>query len=118
MRMPSCHFRQLTDHLPRKHASILIQLRTGYVPLQQYLHTIGKSESALCLACGGQEETVRHFLLVCPAYDIHQHHLQQMIGIAGTRMDVLLNDAKAFPALFRSLHDSERFLDTYGNFSN
>jgi len=113
---PSHNFRRITAHIPRKHASILIQLRTGHVPLQRYLYMIGKTESALCPACGGHEETVRHFLLVCPTYDENRHRLGRTIDVSGVRMDVLLNDPKAFPALFRFIHDSKRFQDAYGDF--
>jgi ribonuclease HI len=82
---PSHGFRKLIAQLPRKHASILIQLRTGHAPLNRYLHKIGKITSALCPACGKREETVHHFLFICYAHDHQCHILRQTIGVEGLK---------------------------------
>jgi hypothetical protein len=111
---PSHGFRKLTAQLPRKHASILIQLRSGNVPLNCHLHKIGKVVSFLCPACGEREETV-HFLFICSAYNRQRHILRQTVGRGGAQADVLLNDPKALPALFHFIHDSARFQDTFGD---
>ncbi|KAI0055114.1 hypothetical protein BV25DRAFT_1764572, partial [Artomyces pyxidatus] len=52
--------------LPRRQASLLIQLRTGHVPLRRHLFTIGKVDSPTCPACGEHPESVFHFLMACP----------------------------------------------------
>ena len=65
--IPSKKFLRLTQDLGWRQASILIQLRTGHIGLNQYLFRIRKVESPSCLHCGGiTVETVKHFLLVCP----------------------------------------------------
>jgi hypothetical protein len=105
----------MTAQLPRKQASILIQLRTGHVPFNRHLYTIGKVTLPLCLACNEREETVHHFLFVCSAYDEQRHRLGRTIGSGGTRVDTLLNDPKALPSLFCFIHDTNHFHDTFGD---
>lgn len=56
---PSKHFLKLTSNLPRRrHASILMQLRTGHLPLNHHLHQIGKLGAPTCTSCGEDGETV------------------------------------------------------------
>jgi hypothetical protein len=78
---PSHGFQKLITQLPRKHASVLIQLRTGHAPLNRHLHKIGKVTSALCLACGEREEMVHHFLFICYAHNSHRHILRQTVAV-------------------------------------
>jgi len=66
--MPSGKFAALVNNLPRRHASALVQLRTGHVPLNQHLARIQKAESPACPRCDSQHETVYHFILICPVY--------------------------------------------------
>ncbi|PPR06479.1 hypothetical protein CVT24_002565, partial [Panaeolus cyanescens] len=63
--LPSKTFSKLTNHMQRKQASILFQLRTGHVQLKKYLHMIGKADSPVCEGCGRRNETVYHFLMEC-----------------------------------------------------
>lgn len=67
--LPSDKYRKLISSLPRKHASILTQLRTGHVPLNKHLHRIKCAESPICPKCEMENETVAHFLLMCPALE-------------------------------------------------
>ncbi|KAG2072429.1 hypothetical protein BDR04DRAFT_1013692, partial [Suillus decipiens] len=46
----------------------LVQLRTGHIALNKYLKCIRKSPTARCPKCEVHDESVHHFLLVCPAY--------------------------------------------------
>lgn len=48
---PSKHFADLVSELPRRHSSLLFQLRTGHVPLNKHLHRISKSTTFTCPAC-------------------------------------------------------------------
>jgi ribonuclease HI len=64
--LPGRHTRKLYDRLSRTDAAILAQLRGGYCRLNSYLHNIGRADSKHC-ECG-QNETVEHFLLVCPRW--------------------------------------------------
>jgi hypothetical protein len=67
---PSSKFLKLISHkeVGRKTASIISQLRTAHVPLNAYLHKIGKIPSSHCPACNNPKEDPVHFLLACPAY--------------------------------------------------
>jgi len=49
--LPSSAFHKLTAELSRKQAALLIQLRSGHVPLAKHLHCIGKTESPVCPYC-------------------------------------------------------------------
>ncbi|KAG2029191.1 hypothetical protein BDR03DRAFT_881577 [Suillus americanus] len=59
---PSNHFNKLADDYPRKHATLLIQLRTGHIPLNKHLHRISRSPSPTCPACEEREESVHHWI--------------------------------------------------------
>ncbi|OJA15130.1 hypothetical protein AZE42_11430 [Rhizopogon vesiculosus] len=61
---PSKHFSLLVTSLPRRHSSLLFQLRTGHVPLNKHLHCIAKAPNPICQHCHLREETVHHFLIV------------------------------------------------------
>ena len=66
---PSKNFPRLTQDLSRHQASILIQLHTGHIGLNQHLFRIRRVESPSCPHCGGiMVESVKYFLLVCPKY--------------------------------------------------
>ena len=56
------------SELSRIDASRIAQFRLGHMPTNQYLKRIGKVDSARCLACGKEVETVEHFLLRCKSY--------------------------------------------------
>ncbi|KAG2062751.1 hypothetical protein BDR04DRAFT_986504, partial [Suillus decipiens] len=60
--------------LPRCQTSIYIQLRTGYTPLNRYLHRLGKTDSTRCPFCPEKNETTHHYLLDCPQY-VHERHI-------------------------------------------
>lgn len=72
---PSKHFADLISKLPRKHSSLIFQLRTGHVLLNKHLHRISKSPALICPACRQKEESVhyRDFILECSAYTRHRN---------------------------------------------
>jgi len=71
-------YRQLTilwqlppHHQPtdRNQASLLMQFRTKYIPLNVILHQIKCLDTPNCLHCkNGICETIHHFILTCPHY--------------------------------------------------
>ena len=61
------YLKLITD-MPRKHASILTQLRTGHTPLAKHLYCIGKADSPTCPACQQNKETVEHLILHCTVH--------------------------------------------------
>ncbi|KAJ7175678.1 hypothetical protein C8R46DRAFT_830214, partial [Mycena filopes] len=66
--MPSAKFRKLTSSLPRKHATLLFQLRSHHAPLAKHLFRLKKAPSPTCPCCGLHDETVDHFLHFCNAH--------------------------------------------------
>lgn len=74
--LPGKHTRSLYDALNKKEARILVQLRTGMVRLNKYLHRIGAAESDLC-GCGQANETVQHFLFRCTKWTAQRTTLLQ-----------------------------------------
>ena len=77
---PSNRFRKMTAKMTRRQRSILIQLRTGHIPLQAHLHRIGKAESPICQQCYREPETVSHYLQRCQAYRAQRRVLMESTG--------------------------------------
>ena len=75
--------------------SIVSQLRTGYVGLNEYLHKCKIKETDLC-KCGAKE-TLSHFLLECQEFDTTREFMRKRIfetcGITHLDLSLLL-DAK------------------------
>jgi hypothetical protein len=104
----------LADNLPRSYAVLLLQLRTGHVPLAKHLHRIRKSDSPICPCCRQADESVAHFLLHCPE---HLRARQALYSAAGPDIYVLhklLGDPKLLPHLFRYLGRTGRFHPVHG----
>ena len=113
--MPSPLFRKATNRLTKRHASILIQLRTGHIPLKAYLHRIGKADTPTCEKCGEDNETVEHYLMRCKQYQNQRRRLQEEIGGAREVDTDILGRPDLFPALFRYIWRTERFQETHGD---
>jgi hypothetical protein len=64
LKAPTRKSRKLYLGLRKAHSSVLIQLRTGRIGLNQYLHKIGIAESEDC-TCGEEVQSPRHILLEC-----------------------------------------------------
>jgi hypothetical protein len=107
--MPSAAFSKLTSDMPRRHASILVQLRTGHVGLNKHLHKIGKAESPLCPACQKTIQTDHHFLFRCPAYDGQRRKMERELKRGAKSMKTMLGGHKMMKHLFRYIHDTRKF---------
>jgi len=49
-------------------ASTIAQLRIMDMPLNSYLKHCKRTGSSRCPACGAENESISHFLLICPSY--------------------------------------------------
>ncbi|KAF5340335.1 hypothetical protein D9611_007948 [Ephemerocybe angulata] len=79
--IPCKTFRELTSKLPRYQASLLMQLRTRHLPLNEYLHIRELSPTDKCQKCrGNRRETISHFLNECPAYHAQRRQLHDELG--------------------------------------
>ncbi|KAI0365551.1 hypothetical protein BV20DRAFT_913898, partial [Pilatotrama ljubarskyi] len=91
-----------------------IQLRTNHVPLQSYLHRIGKAPSAACPTCGREPETVPHYLFACPTYSLHRAVHFAPLGYSGRNLATLLSSKDAQSPLFAFINSTGRFWRLFG----
>ncbi|KAJ6560016.1 hypothetical protein B0H19DRAFT_1260676 [Mycena capillaripes] len=108
-------FRKLTATLPRKHASLLFQLRSHHAPLAKHLHRLKKSPSPTCPCCELHEETVDHYLHFCPAHAAVRRQLRASSRLASFTKS-LLTDPNLLPDLFLFIQRTGRFHSVFGDF--
>lgn len=109
----------MTGKLKRRQSSVLVQLRTGHIALAKYLHRLGKVDNPYCPHCymrGRQEpETVRHFILECPAYARERFHMQRELGRDAISLKSLLGDGKSLKPLLRYVAQTKRLEKSFGD---
>jgi ribonuclease HI len=115
--LPSPSFRKLTENLTRKQAAMLIQLRSGHAPLAKHLHRIGKTASPVCPYCRAYEETVIHYLILCPGHTIARREMNRRGGRETREYTKLLSNPDLMEHLFRFITKTSRFRTTYGDLS-
>jgi hypothetical protein len=82
--------------LSRAQASVLIQLRTGHIGLNQHLHRINRSDTAYCPHCKGTTvESIRHFLIQCPHYRELRQIMRAKLRRKADDMSYMLSNAEA-----------------------
>ena len=104
----SANFIKIISMLPRKGASIIMQLRTGHIPLAKYLTHIGKIPSLICPACLQATKTVHHFILICPAYQNTRQTLHFETGGGTIDIHRLLTKPKPMKALIKFVSKTKR----------
>ena len=65
--LPSHNFLKLIAELPKRHAAILFQLRTGRAPLNKHLPRLAKINHPHCNVCPHHHETPMAFVNVLPS---------------------------------------------------
>ena len=113
--LPSSKFRKLVDGCNRRQQSVLVQLRTGHVPLQQHLHRIKRAPSPMCPACNRTEETVFHFLMACPAYEGARDRLRAGVGRSLFTVAKLLSEEKVVRKLLHYVDKTGRLKGEFGS---
>jgi len=103
--MPSAKFRKDTVSLACWQASLLIQLRTGHIPLRKHLYRIGKVDAPTFPTCNAGDKMVHHYLLACPVHACHRRVLELHLKRQARSVKTLLSNLKAFPHLFRFIHN-------------
>jgi len=58
----------------------LVQVLSGHGCFGDYLHQIGREETAACQHCGADRDTAQHTLKECPAWDTQRRALVQVVG--------------------------------------
>ena len=115
--LPSPKFLKLIDELPKRHASIVFQLRTAHAPLNKHLHKIGKAESPHCPHCPNRPETTLHFLLECPHYESPRAQLRRKLHRKARNISCLLAEGACIKHTLKYIHDTQRFQKTHGDLS-
>ena len=83
---PFSNFRKRLFKLARNQASIVMQIRTGHIPLNFYLKRIGKVDSDKCLKCDEHpnnvqtKESINHFIFECQEYHEARQSLLAKVG--------------------------------------
>ena len=107
---PGKHILKLYNNLPRRQASVISQLRSGHVSLNQFLSRINAVSSPMCPRCS-VPEMVEHFLLSCRRYCGQCDALRQAVQDPLTLRSVL-GGAKRRAALLEYVEATGR-LDAY-----
>ena len=108
-------YRKRQYGLPRHHASLLMQVRSGHLPLNEYLHRINKAESKKCQACRiepGDEtptENIKHFVYDCDAYTDQRNIFFRSVGASNIAMEDIMLKTKRMKALAQYMIQTGRF---------
>ena len=102
---------KLIEGLP---VSILTQLRMGHAPLNNQLHRIGKAESPACAVCGYYREMPFHYLVQCPAYEIHRMNIKRKLCCRMLELHSLFTSACSIQLLLKFMDASKRFQKSNG----
>ncbi|KAG2157033.1 hypothetical protein DEU56DRAFT_717059, partial [Suillus clintonianus] len=111
---PSKHFATLIARLPRRHSSLIFQLRTGHAPLNKHLNRISKAPSPKCPRCT-RNETTHHFLIACPAYARHRIVLVDEIGTRAHELKYLLNHPDCIKPTLKFIAKTRRLETIFGD---
>jgi ribonuclease HI len=108
--------RKLIEQLTRIQSSLIFQIRSNHLPLNGYLHRIGKITSKRCDQCWRRRrvdspETITHFLFECPSYDCERHDLDAKLGRSSRDLKTILADPDKARDLLSYIGRTRRFKD-------
>jgi hypothetical protein len=97
--------------ITRSSASLISQLRLTHILLNSYLKWFKRTDSARCPACGADEKTISHFLLLCPSYAHERWALarQAKKNKKGMSLVTLLGDPRMVIPLANYIDATHRF---------
>ncbi|KAG2742180.1 hypothetical protein P692DRAFT_20749314 [Suillus brevipes Sb2] len=112
--MPSAKYLKLINGLPKRHASMYIQLRTRHIPLNHHLHRINKSDTPHCPICPNTNETIHHYIFECPQYRKERHIFANAARRDALSIAHILTSDKITPHLIRYINSTGRFKPIFG----
>lgn len=112
--MPSTRFRKMQVEMTKGQAALYIQLRTGHAPLNKHLHKLKAKDSPVCTGCNMAHETVKHYLLDCPATSRIRAKMMYELGTETRSITMLLSNKKALKPLLKFIGRSGRFGEAFG----
>ena len=101
--------------LTRKQTSLIMQIRTGHIPLNFFLHRINKIDSDKCTNCNNGEEdvprteTINYFLFDCSAYDDIRRDTIAIVGRNRFNLPSIMSNTDYMKALVTFINRSGRF---------
>jgi ribonuclease HI len=106
--------RKSLEHLTRIQSSLIFQLRSNHLPLNHYLHRIGKIPLKRCEQCWRRRrteatETVIHFLFECPSYEYERHDLDKKLGRSSRDLKAIFSDPDKTRVLLTYIGRTRRF---------
>lgn len=114
-------YRERQYKLSRTHASLLLQVRSGHLPLNFYLHRMNKTESKCCQACKDDlddvtpTESITHFIYDCKAYAPQRRILVRKVGASNIALKDIMLETKRMRALAQYIVATGRFTATTNN---
>jgi hypothetical protein len=108
-------YRKHQNQLSRAQASLMIQVRSGHLPLNTYLHKIKKVESNCCKACCINPddetplETIKHFIYDCEVYTHQRHSLTQALGATNLPLKDIMMETKHMKELAKYITRTGQF---------
>ena len=106
---------QLVKPLSCKQSSIIMQLCTSQIGLNEHLHCIKWADSPLCPNCDkNTDETIHHFLFNCTKYHHKRHILQQKLHHYSCDLLYLLSNPTTTLPLLKYVHSSGHLKQTFG----
>ena len=95
----------------RVQVSLIIQLRTGHVLLNAYLHRISKMDQPLCQLCERGNKTVHHYLFDCTAWAHKRWLLGRSMGRASKSLRSLLSTERGVSKVIKYIGWTRRLKD-------
>ena len=112
---PSKKYLRLILGLDCRQASLLFQLHSGHVGLNQHLFHIKKSDTPMCPNCQGiTGESMKHFLIDCPYYRHKRHALHTKLRCNAGSLSFLLSSPIAALPVLKFVHATGRFKAHFG----
>ena len=118
---PFTKFRTILHGLSRAQSSLLVQIRSGHIPLNAHLYRLNCIDTDRCLACADRpgitstKETVTHFLFDCPAYQNERHYLDTALGQHNRSLEHIMSKEESIRELLRYIGSTKRFKRTHGD---
>src|SRR5437016_1657502 len=120
---PFKNFRKLQNKLTRSQSSLLLQIRSGHIPLNVHLFKLNCTDTDKCQACINRQgttpakETITHFLFDCPAYSYERYDLERALGRHSRDLESILASKKRTRELLRFISRTKRLKRPFGNLS-
>jgi len=109
---PPSTFYKTRDKLSRREASLLMQIRTGHIPLKSYLYRINRTHNPLCEHCledDNMEETLRHYLFECRGFATERAIMARHIGRGSNDFKHILSNTRNITHLIEYVMATKRF---------